>query len=90
MHQAILIIDFGSQYTQLIARRVRELNVYCEIHPYNHLPELNDTFKGVILSGSPASVRDPEAPLVDTLLFRKKVPLFTVDGSPKWRFCSTI
>jgi GMP synthase (glutamine-hydrolysing) len=49
MHQSILIIDFGSQYTQLIARRVRELNVYCEIHPFHHVPELNDTIKGVIL-----------------------------------------
>jgi GMP synthase (glutamine-hydrolysing) len=78
MHQAILIIDFGSQYTQLIARRVRELNVYCEIHPYNHLPEMNDTFKGVILSGSPASVRDPEAPFIDTMIFRKKLPLLGV------------
>jgi GMP synthase (glutamine-hydrolysing) len=65
MHQSILIIDFGSQYTQLIARRVRELNVYCEIHPYNKLPQLNDAIKGIILSGSPASVRDKDAPQVD-------------------------
>ena len=55
MHQAILIIDFGSQYTQLIARRVRELNVYCEIHPFNHLPTSLDQFKGIILSGGPSS-----------------------------------
>ena len=53
MPEQILIIDFGSQYTQLIARRVRELNVYCEIHPYNHVPELSDNIKGVVLSGSP-------------------------------------
>ncbi|HOZ91281.1 MAG TPA: GMP synthase (glutamine-hydrolyzing), partial [Bacteroidia bacterium] len=66
MHQTILIIDFGSQYTQLIARRLRELNVYCEIHPYNHLPEMSDSIKGVIFSGSPFSVRDSQAPLIDT------------------------
>jgi GMP synthase (glutamine-hydrolysing) len=53
MHQTILIIDFGSQYTQLIARRVRELNVYCEIHPYNHLPEIGPNIKGIILVGGP-------------------------------------
>ena len=51
--QKILIIDFGSQYTQLIARRVRELNVYCEIHPFNHIPEIDADTLGVILSGSP-------------------------------------
>ena len=63
MHQKILILDFGSQYTQLIARKVRELNVYCEIHPYNNFPELDDTIQGVILSGSPSSVRDAAAPI---------------------------
>ncbi len=53
MQESILILDFGSQYTQLIARRVRELNVYCEIHPYNHIPpEITADIKGVILSGS--------------------------------------
>ena len=50
MSEQILIVDFGSQYTQLIARRVRELNVYCEIHPFNHIPTLSDEVKGVILS----------------------------------------
>lgn len=64
MHQKLLIIDFGSQYTQLIARRVRELNVYCEIWPYNHLPS-PDGFQAVILSGSPHSVRERNAPAVD-------------------------
>ena len=49
MQEKILILDFGSQYTQLIARRVRELNIYCEIHPYNKIPELTDNLKGVIL-----------------------------------------
>ena len=63
--EKILIIDFGSQYTQLIARRTRELNVYCEIHPYNHLPEIDKDVKGVILSGSPYSVRDKDAPRPD-------------------------
>jgi GMP synthase (glutamine-hydrolysing) len=57
MHESILILDFGSQYTQLIARRVRELNVYCEIHPYNKIPTDLKNIKGVILSGSPFSVR---------------------------------
>jgi GMP synthase (glutamine-hydrolysing) len=56
-----LILDFGSQYTQLIARRIRELNVYSEIVPYNKLPKLNDSIKGIILSGSPFSVKDENA-----------------------------
>jgi GMP synthase (glutamine-hydrolysing) len=78
MTEKILILDFGSQYTQLIARRVRELNVYCEIHPFNHIPALDDSIKGVILSGSPCSVRDEESPRVDLSLFRKKLPLLGV------------
>ena len=78
MHEAILIIDFGSQYTQLIARRVREQNVYCEIHPFNHFPELTANIKGVILSGSPASVRDADAPKIDLTKIRSKVPVFGV------------
>jgi GMP synthase (glutamine-hydrolysing) len=65
MTEKILIIDFGSQYTQLIARRVRECEVYCEIHPYNKIPQLTPDIKGIILSGSPASVRDEEGPRVD-------------------------
>ena len=65
----VVILDFGSQYTQLIARRVRELNVYCEIHPYNHLPTITTSIKGVILSGSPCSVRDAGSPDVDLTLF---------------------
>lgn len=69
MEEQILILDFGSQYTQLIARRVRELNVYCEIHPYNHIPKITPSIKGVILSGSPCSVRDAGAPDVDLSLF---------------------
>ena len=65
MQEKILILDFGSQYTQLIARRVRELNVYCEIYPYNHIPSLDSSVIGVILSGSPFSVRDHKAPQPD-------------------------
>ncbi|MFD0939403.1 glutamine-hydrolyzing GMP synthase [Pedobacter boryungensis] len=69
MLEKIIILDFGSQFTQLIARRVRELNVYCEIHPFNHIPELDSTVKGVILSGSPYSVRQEDAPFVDLSTF---------------------
>jgi len=78
MTEQILILDFGSQYTQLIARRIRELNVYCEIHPYNNFPELTPNIKGVILSGSPCSVRDENAPSVDLDKFRKVVPVLGV------------
>lgn len=76
--ERILILDFGSQYTQLIARRVRELNVYCEIHPFNHMPELDSDIKGVILSGSPSSVRDADAPKPDLSEIRGKYPLLGV------------
>ena len=77
MAEQILILDFGSQYTQLIARRVRELNVYCEIHPYNNSPEITKDIKGVILSGSPYSVLDENAPDIDFSLF-SEVPLLGV------------
>lgn len=76
--EKILILDFGSQYTQLIARRVRELNVYCEIHPFNHMPEIDAEVKGVILSGSPASVRDEDAPKPDLSQIKGKLPLLGV------------
>jgi GMP synthase (glutamine-hydrolysing) len=76
--ETILILDFGSQYTQLIARRVRELNIYCEIHPYNKMPEITDDIKGVILSGSPFSVRDKDAPVPDLNNIRGKLPLLGV------------
>jgi len=69
MPEQILILDFGSQYTQLIARRVRELNVYCEIHPFSKVPALGSHIKGIILSGSPCSVRDAGSPDVDFSLF---------------------
>jgi GMP synthase (glutamine-hydrolysing) len=78
MQETILILDFGSQYTQLIARRVRELNVYCEIHPFNKIPVITDEIKGVILSGSPYSVRDENAPFPDLTDIRHKMPLLGV------------
>ncbi|MDO5105945.1 glutamine-hydrolyzing GMP synthase [Capnocytophaga sp.] len=78
MNNSVLILDFGSQYTQLIARRVRELNIYCEIHPYNHLPENIGDFSAVILSGSPFSVRNEEAPHPDLSQIRGKKPLLGV------------
>ncbi len=76
--ETILILDFGSQYTQLIARRVRELNVYCEIHPFNKYPAIGPHVKGVILSGSPFSVRDPESPNPDLSAFKGKIPVLGV------------
>ncbi|MCK4569367.1 MAG: glutamine-hydrolyzing GMP synthase [Bacteroidales bacterium] len=78
MEETILILDFGSQYTQLIARRVRELNVYCEIYPYNKSPEINEHIKGVILSGSPYSVRGEGVPNPDLSGIRKKLPILGV------------
>ena len=77
MAEQILILDFGSQYTQLIARRIRELNVYCEIHPFSKIPALTPDIKGVILSGSPCSVRDAGAPDVDLSLF-DNIPLLGI------------
>src|SRR3546814_12322055 len=64
MPEKIVSLDFGSQYTQLIARRVRELNVYCEIYPYTHIPEFDASVKGVIFSGSPYSVRQDRKSVV--------------------------
>lgn len=78
MTEKIIILDFGSQYTQLIARRVRELNVYCEIHPYNHLPEWDPSIKGIILSGSPYSVRQDDAPKIDISSLQKQCPVLGV------------
>ena len=74
----ILILDFGSQYTQLIARRVRELNVYCEIHPFNDFPEITESVKGIILSGSPFSVRGDDSPNPDLTNIKGKLPLLGV------------
>ena len=78
MQEKIIILDFGSQYTQLIARRVRELNTYCEILPYNKFPENTDGVKGVILGGSPFSVNDPNALSTDLDRIRGKFPLLGV------------
>jgi len=78
MQEQILIIDFGSQYTQLIARRLRELNVYCEIHPYNKVPQITPEIKGVILSGSPHSVREEKPPAPDLSHIKGKIPLLGV------------
>lgn len=78
MTEKIIILDFGSQYTQLIARRVREQNVYCEIHPYNKMPEFDNSVKGLILSGSPCSVRDTDAPDVDVAGLEKKFPILGI------------
>ena len=78
MQEKVLILDFGSQYTQLIARRVRELNTYCEIHPFNKIPEQLEDFKAVILSGSPYSVRSEDALHPDLSAIRGKKPLLAV------------
>jgi GMP synthase (glutamine-hydrolysing) len=78
MNEKIIILDFGSQVTQLIARRIRELNTYCEIVPYNKFPENTAGIKGVILSGSPFSVNQPEAFKPDFDLFKGKFPLLGI------------
>jgi GMP synthase (glutamine-hydrolysing) len=74
----VVILDFGSQYTQLIARRIRELNIFCEIFPFNHGLELEDNIKAIILSGSPFSVRDANALHIDLIKFIGKVPILAV------------
>ena len=78
MQKKILILDFGSQYTQLIARRVRELDTYCEIHPYNNPPLIDESVMGVILSGSPYSTLDDKAPEFDLSEIKGKLPLLGV------------
>ncbi|MBU0650359.1 glutamine-hydrolyzing GMP synthase, partial [bacterium] len=78
--EKILIIDFGSQYTQLIARRVRENKVYCEIHPFNMLIKDIKEFnpKGIILSGSPSSVYEKNAPICDSGIFDLNIPVLGI------------
>ena len=78
MEEKIIILDFGSQTTQLIGRRIRELNVYCEIVPYNKFPHGDGSVKGVILSGSPFSVYDQEAFKVDLDGIRGKLPILGI------------
>ena len=78
MTEKILIIDFGSQVTQLIGRRLREINVYCEIHPFNRIPEIDGSVKGIILSGSPCSVRDAGAPQINLDGIKGKMPLLGI------------
>ncbi len=78
MHQQILILDFGSQVTQLIARRLRELNVYCEIHPWNKIPVISEHVHGVILSGSPFSVHQEGAPMPDLTDIYNRFPVLGI------------
>ncbi|MDH5553277.1 MAG: gamma-glutamyl-gamma-aminobutyrate hydrolase family protein, partial [Nitrosomonas sp.] len=80
MSQKILILDFGSQYTQLIARRVRETNVYCELHPFDVSPEFIKDFapKGIILSGGPSSVTEDETPRAPQIVFELGVPVLGI------------
>lgn len=78
MQERVIILDFGSQYTQLIARRVRELEVYCEILPYHKLPNLTPDIKAVILSGSPCSVRERDAPSIELTDLLGKVPVLGI------------
>ena len=78
MQNKVLILDFGSQYTQLIARRVRELNIYCEIFPYNKIPINLKGYKSVILSGSPFSVRDDNSPKPDLSYILDNLPVLAV------------
>ena len=78
--ETIVILDFGSQFTQLIARRIREMNVYCEIHPFNTPLDKIRSVKpvGIILSGGPSSVYDDKAPLPDRALFEMKLPVLGI------------
>ena len=77
-HEKVLILDFGSQYTQLIARRIRELNIYSEIHPFNKVPEIDNNVKAIILSGSPFSVRDEKAPIPKLDFIDRDIPVLAI------------
>ena len=77
-HERVIILDFGSQYTQLIARRVRELNIYSEIHPFNKIPEIDNNVKAVILSGSPFSVREDDAPTPNLDNIKGRIPILAI------------
>ena len=78
MNEKILILDFGSQYTQLIARSVREANVYCEIIPFHQKIVPDPSLKGIILSGSPFSVNDAQAPMVDVKALHRTFPILGI------------
>ena len=78
MQHKVLILDFGSQYTQLIARRVRELNIFCEIFPYNSKNFNIQNYNAIILSGSPFSVRAADAPYPDLSEIKRKIPMLGV------------
>jgi len=78
MTEKILILDFGSQYTQLIARAVREANVYCEITPYRQQIDFDASLKGIILSGSPFSVNDANAPDIDIKSIQQRLPVLGI------------
>jgi len=78
MTEKIIILDSGSQVTQLIGRRLRELNVFCEIYPSSKMPALDPSIKGVILSGSPCSVYDSKAPKIDFSIFKGRVPVLGI------------
>src|SRR5690554_7894984 len=78
MQNTVLILDFGSRYTQLIARRVRELDIYSEIHPYHKVPENLDSFKAIILSGSPASLHSDKAPGIDFNSIKGNLPVLGI------------
>ena len=78
MQNKVLIVDFGSQYTQLIARRIRELFIYCEISPFNNIPENLDQFKAVVLSGSPFSVNQKDSPDINLEIFLGKKPVIAI------------
>ena len=78
MQNKVLIIDFGSQYTQLIARRIRELFIYCEISPFNNIPENIDQFKAVVLSGSPFSVNQKDSPRINLESFLGQKPVIAI------------
>lgn len=80
----VLVVDFGSQYTQLIARRIRELNIYCDIFPFHHLPENMDDFSAYVLSGSPFSVSAKDAPVIDPILFDTQKPVLNICFSAQY------
>ena len=84
MVEKILILDFGSQFTQLIARRIRELNVFSEIHPFNKIPKIDESFKGIILSGSPCSVNDLDAPALNLDLRNINIPVLGLCYGAQW------